>query len=32
MADAGLNLLAIHNSDPVANELQVPAEAQSSAA
>jgi FkbM family methyltransferase len=32
MADAGLNLLAIHNSDPVANELQVTAEAQSSAA
>ena len=31
-ADAGLNLLAIHKSDPVANELQVPDQAQSSAA
>jgi FkbM family methyltransferase len=37
IADAGINLLAIHNSDPVANELQVPdlpaqSSAQSSAA
>ena len=33
MADAGINLLAIHKSDPVANELQVPeTPAQSSAA
>jgi len=33
VADAGINLLAIHKSDPVANELQVPdAPAQSSAA
>ena len=33
IADAGINLLAIHKSDPVANELQVPdAQAQSSAA
>jgi FkbM family methyltransferase len=32
MADAGLNLLAIHKSDPVANELQVPDQTQSSAA
>ena len=32
MADAGLNLLAIHKSDPVASELQVPDQTQSSAA
>ena len=33
VADAGINLLAIHKSDPVANELQVPdLPAQSSAA
>lgn len=33
IADAGINLLAIHKSDPVANELQVPElPAQSSAA
>jgi FkbM family methyltransferase len=33
VADAGINLLAIHKSDPVANELQVPdAPPQSSAA
>jgi len=33
LADAGINLLAIHKSDPVANELQVPeVPAQSSAA
>ena len=33
IADAGMNLLAIHRSDPVANELQVPdLPAQSSAA
>jgi FkbM family methyltransferase len=33
VADAGINLLAIHKSDPVANELQVPElPAQSSAA
>lgn len=32
VAEAGINLLAIHKSDPVANELQVPELAQSSAA
>lgn len=32
IADAGINLLAIHKSDPVANELQVPELPQSSAA
>jgi len=32
IADAGINLLAIHQSDPVANELQVPAAATVSAA
>jgi FkbM family methyltransferase len=37
IADAGINLLAVHKSDPVANELQVPempaqSQAQSSAA
>jgi hypothetical protein len=32
MADAGMNPLAIHKSDPVVNELQAPDAAQSSAA